>query len=272
MQKEDGKLISIPISAIRPNRAQPRTIFSEKELMSLAHSIAANGILQPLTVRRMSQSEYELVAGERRLRAAAMAGLREVPCIVIKCSDRQSAVYALLENLQRKDLNMFEEAKAIKKLIVNCNLTQEKVAKQLGKNQSTIANKLRLLKITEEEQQIIMENQLTERHARVLLKLNSTQRKQAIEKIVSGSLNVNQTEAMINKMLEDTIFDKKKPERKIIIKDVRIFMNTINKALDVMRSSGINAVTEQKEEEDYIQYTVRIPKTTVYKPYKKESA
>lgn len=271
MQKEEGKLINLPISAIRANKAQPRIIFSEKELAGLAQSISVNGILQPLSVRKTAQNEYELIAGERRLRASVMAGLREVPCIVVKCSERQSAIFALIENLQRKDLNMFEEAYAIRKLILNCNLTQEKVAIQLGKTQSTIANKLRLLKIGEEEQKLILQNGLTERHARVLLKLPPQKRIEAIQKIVSGNLNVSASEALAAKMLEQSN-EGKKAERKIIIKDVRIFMNTINRALDIMRLSGINAVTEQQEEDNFIKYTVRIPKEKAYRATKKESA
>lgn len=244
-QKEEPKLVEIPITCIRPNRSQPRRVFAEDELCSLAQSIASNGILQPLTVRRVSQSEYELIAGERRLRASIMVGLQKVPCIVMKCSDRQSAVYALLENLQRADLNMFEEARAIRKLILDCSLTQERVAKQLGKKQSTIANKLRLLRLNEEEQEKIIDAGLTERHARVLLKLDGEQRKQVLEKAVSGNLNVKQTEILVERALQQS--KTKGQHAKIIIKDVRIFMNTLNKAIDTMRLSGIDALTEKKK-------------------------
>lgn len=262
-QKEEPKLVEIPITCIRPNRSQPRRVFAEDELCSLAQSIASNGILQPLTVRRVSQSEYELIAGERRLRASIMVGLQKVPCIVMKCSDRQSAVYALLENLQRADLNMFEEARAIRKLILDCSLTQERVAKQLGKKQSTIANKLRLLRLNEEEQEKIIDAGLTERHARVLLKLDGEQRKQVLEKAVSGNLNVKQTEILVERALQQS--KTKGQHAKIIIKDVRIFMNTLNKAIDTMRLSGIDALTEKKENDEYIEYNVRIPKSSAYK-------
>ena len=262
-QKEEPKLVEIPITCIRPNRSQPRRVFAEDELCSLAQSIASNGILQPLTVRRVSQSEYELIAGERRLRASIMVGLQKVPCIVMKCSDRQSAVYALLENLQRADLNMFEEARAIRKLILDCSLTQERVAKQLGKKQSTIANKLRLLRLNEEEQEKIIDAGLTERHARVLLKLDGEQRKQVLEKAVSGNLNVKQTEILVERALQQS--KTKGQHAKIIIKDVRIFMNTLNKAIDTMRLSGIDALTEKKENDEDIEYNVRIPKSSAYK-------
>lgn len=262
-QKEEPKLVEIPITCIRPNRSQPRRVFAEDELCSLAQSIASNGILQPLTVRRVSQSEYELIAGERRLRASIMVGLQKVPCIVMKCSDRQSAVYALLENLQRADLNMFEEARAIRKLILDCSLTQERVAKQLGKKQSTIANKLRLLRLNEEEQEKIIDAGMTERHARVLLKLDGEQRRQVLEKAVSGNLNVKQTEILVERALQQG--KTKGQNAKIIIKDVRIFMNTLNKAIDTMRLSGIDALTEKTENDEYIEYNVRIPKSSAYK-------
>ena len=141
----DNKITEIPIIRIRPNKAQPRKQFDEASLTSLSQSITENGILQPLTVRRASQSEYELIAGERRLRASVMAGLKKVPCIIVKCSDKESAIFALLENLQRSDLGVFEEARGISRLIRRFGLTQEEAAQRLGKTQSTIANKLRLL-------------------------------------------------------------------------------------------------------------------------------
>lgn len=265
-QKEENKLTDIPIINIRPNKAQPRKYFSEEELASLAQSIANNGILQPLTVRRRSASEYELVAGERRLRASVMAGFTKVPCIVLKCSDRQSAVFALLENLQRADLNMFEEALAMRNLILDCNLTQARVAKQLGKKQSTVANKLRLLRLDEDEQKIILENGLTERHARVLLKIGGTKRKEALKKVIECSLNVGQTEKLVEELLGEAVGCKRqKQNNKFIIKDVRIFINTLTKAFDTMKLSGINAVSEQTEYDDYIEYSVRIPKSSAYK-------
>ena len=147
----DNKITEIPIIRIRPNKAQPRKQFDEASLTSLSQSITENGILQPLTVRRASQSEYELIAGERRLRASVMAGLKKVPCIIVKCSDKESAIFALLENLQRSDLGVFEEARGISRLIRRFGLTQEEAAQRLGKTQSTIANKLRLLRLTYED-------------------------------------------------------------------------------------------------------------------------
>ncbi|MBQ1978151.1 MAG: ParB/RepB/Spo0J family partition protein, partial [Ruminococcus sp.] len=155
--KEDNKVLEIPTIQIRPNKTQPRKSFDEDKLRLLSQSIVNNGILQPLTVRRLSQTEYELVAGERRLRAAALAGLTKVPCVLIKCTDKESAIFALLENIQRSDLNMFEEAKGISRLIRKFGLTQEEAARKLGKKQSTVANKLRLLKLSIEEQDWILQ-------------------------------------------------------------------------------------------------------------------
>ena len=154
--KNENKVSEIPIIKIRPNKSQPRKAFDENELTELSRSIAENGILQPLTVRKISAAEYELVAGERRLRASALAGMKKVPCIVVRCSDKESAVYALLENLQRSDLGIFEEARGISKLMRRYGFTQEETAKRLGKSQSTIANKLRLLRLTYEEQEWIV--------------------------------------------------------------------------------------------------------------------
>lgn len=265
-QKDENRLMEIPINVIRPNRSQPRRVFKEKELYSLAESIANNGILQPLTVKKISQTEYELIAGERRLRASAIAGLSKVPCIVMRCSDRQSAVFALIENLQRADLNMFEEARAIRKLILECNLTQERVAKQLGKTQSTIANKLRLLRLEENEQEQIIDLNLTERHARVLLKLNREERQLVLRKIAEESLNVKQTELLAQRIISNKEKESKKAQKsKLIIKDVRIFMNTLNKAIETMKQSGIDAKTIKTENDEYIEYSVKIPKQSAYR-------
>lgn len=263
--KDSSKLAEIPVIYIFPNKSQPRKIFQEEELTALSNSIYRNGIIQPLTVRKISSVEYELVAGERRLRAAIMAGFNKVPCIVMKCSDNQSAIFALIENIQRSDLNMFEEAIAIKKLILEYQMTQEQVARQLGKKQSTIANKLRLLKLNEDEQNFIIENKLTERHARLMLKVDEDERMKVLEKIVSESFNVVQSENYIETM-HNQIDEKhtKKQHKKIIIKDVRIFINTLTKAFDTMKLSGVNAISNKIENEEYIEYSVKIPKSSVY--------
>ncbi len=263
--KEENKLIEINVSQIKPNQMQPRKIFKESELCSLAQSIANNGIIQPLTVKKIANNEYELIAGERRLRASIMAGINKVPCIVMKCTQRQSAVFALIENLQRSELNIFEEAVAIKRLIVECNLTQERVAKQLGKNQSTIANKLRLLRLEQDEQNLIILHNLSERHARIILKLDYNKRKEVLQKVITQKLNVVQTENLVKKMLKSEEINKKNKQSKLIVKDVRIFMNTLDKAVETMVLSGVDAKKEKKENELFIEYTIKIPKAKAYK-------
>ena len=263
--KNENKISDIPIIKIRPNKAQPRKVFNEEDLNALSQSIAENGILQPLTVRKVSTMEYELIAGERRLRASVMAGLRKVPCIVIKCSEKESAVYALLENLQRSDLGMFEEARGVSRLIRRYGLTQQEAAVKLGKTQSTIANKLRLLRLTYEEQEWIENAGLSERHARALLKLGDEgARREALSKIISENLNVQQSENLINLMLSSSPkSNKKQGTSKAVIKDVRIFVNTINKAIDTMRLAGIDAQSDKTDTDNFIEYTIRIPKKQI---------
>lgn len=263
--REENKLMMIPTISIRPNKTQPRKNFEERELRALSKSIVKNGILQPLTVRKINATEFELIAGERRLRAAVMAGITRVPCVLIKCSDKDSAVYALIENIQRKDLSMFEQARGIARLIRKYGLTQEQAAISLGKKQSTVANKLRLLKLTFEEQEWIESAGLSERHARALLRIDDeTIRREALSRIVSENLNIAQTEAFVTDILlrrTPSVFEPpKKQEKKIVVKDVRIFVNTINKAVDTMRLSGINATSCKNETDEYIEYTVKIPK------------
>lgn len=263
--KNENKISDIPIIKIRPNKAQPRKVFNEEELAALSLSISENGILQPLTVRKVSATEYELIAGERRLRASVMAGLRKVPCIIIKCSDKESAVYALLENLQRSDLGMFEEARGISRLIRRYGLTQQEAASRLGKTQSTIANKLRLLRLTYEEQEWIENAGLSERHARALLRISDeNERREALSKIISENLNVQQTENLVNLLINSSPeSDKKKGVSKAVIKDIRIFLNTINKAIDTMRLAGIDAQSDKTDTENFIEYTIKIPKKQI---------
>ncbi|MBQ6626769.1 MAG: ParB/RepB/Spo0J family partition protein [Ruminococcus sp.] len=265
LSKDENKVLMLPTISIRPNKTQPRKNFDEQALKSLSQSIVQNGILQPLSVRRINVTEYELVAGERRLRAAVMAGITKVPCIVVRCSDKESAVFALLENLQRKELNMFEQARGIARLIRKYGITQEQAAISLGKKQSTIANKLRLLKLTFDEQEWIISADLSERHARALLRISDeTARRSALSHVISENMNISQTEAYITDILMRRIpplpQSVKKQEKKVVVKDVRIFVNTINKAVDTMRMSGINATSSKNETDDYIEYTVKIPK------------
>lgn len=264
LSQEKRKVVEIPIERIVPNPAQPRKIFTQSELDNLSKSIKESGLLQPLTVRRTGMQQYELIAGERRLRACRIAGLKTVACIVYDCDERQSAIYAMLENLQRQDLQLFEEAEGIARLIAQWHVTQEEAALRLGKSQSAIANKLRLLRLNAEEREKITQAGLTERHARALLRIpNETMRGKVLDTIIANRYNVRQTDEYIEQLLTLREAEKnteQRGKRKFIVKDIRIFINTINHAIEAMKLSGINAVTHKSETEDYIECVVRIPK------------
>lgn len=263
-KSKEQSIVQIAVESILPNPYQPRKKFDEDKLQELAQSIEQNGILQPLTVRK-AKNGYELIAGERRLRASKIVGLATVPCIVCDYDDTQSAVFAVLENLQRKDLNFFEEAEGIALLINSMGLTQEEVAKRLGKSQPAIANKLRILKLCDRQKEIIIEAGLTERHARALLKIESNAlRDRTLAYIVLKKFNVAQTEDFIRNLLENTATEKKK-ERLVVVRDVRLFANTIQKAIVLMQQSGIDAQSTKREGENFIEYVVRIPKSQNYK-------
>lgn len=254
-----NKVVEIQTDMITPNPHQPRKNFDDEGLSQLAASIKCNGILQPLTVRKI-EFGYELIAGERRLRAAKLLEMRTVPCIIMNISERNSAVMALVENIQRKDLNFFDEACAIAKLIDFYGMTQEDAAVKLGKSQSTIANKLRLLKLTEAERRQIVELNLTERHARALLKLQSPEeRLDTIEKIRKFNFNVEQTERYINNMIVKENEQASLRRRSAAFKNVKLFVNTINHAIDMMRAAGINADSKKTQNDNCIEYVIRIP-------------
>lgn len=259
-KKNINHVIMVPIGRITPNPNQPRRQFDHEPLLGLAQSIMQNGILQPLTVRSDGKDSYELIAGERRLRAALMAGLTHVPCIQLDVNDNQSNVLSLLENIQRQDLNFFEEAEGIACLIDSWGMTQEALAARLGKTQSTIANKLRLLKLNQNERTMIVNANLTERHARALLKLGEEERAAVLTQIIEKKLNVAETDRLIDAMtFPDT--GKKDNHAVPIVKDVRIFINTFTNAVNIMRRAGIDAVAVKQEYDNYYEYTVRIPKS-----------
>jgi ParB family chromosome partitioning protein len=251
----------IPIRSIVPNRSQPRRDFNENALALLADSIKKNGILQPLTVRRAdSVGTYELIAGERRLRAAAMADFCEVPCIIVQADDRKSAELALIENLHRENLNIFEQAGAMAALIDIYSLTQEQAAHQLSMSQSAVANKLRLLKLSESERQIILSSSLSERHARALLRISDVElRLAALRHIAARSLTVAESESYIEKLLCQKEEEKRRKNMKIVIKDVRIFYNTIDHAIDTMRRAGIDVTSSRRDNGDSVEMTIKIP-------------
>lgn len=269
--RNEKKSIELPIKLIHPNINQPRKYFSEEELSGLAESIRENGLLQPIVVRKSDDGTYEIIAGERRYRACKFLGQDKISCIVMRCTDNESAVLALIENIQRANLSVFEEAQGIQTLINEFHITQCEAAKKLGISQSAIANKLRLLRLTEEEKAIIIKYGLTERHARALIRIdNRVQRLLILSKVIKDGLNVNKTEKLVDEILaKEQNTQKIKSEKHIVIKDVRIFINTINKAVNTMRMSGIDAETDKNEDENYIEYTVRIPKSTAIKYYGK---
>lgn len=255
-----GQIILIPQEDIYPNPNQPRSRFDFDELEGLAQSIRQNGIIQPIAVRVNASGNYELISGERRLRASRLVGISLIPCIIMEASDEKSALFALIENMQRSDLGFFEEASAIEKLIVDFNMSRDDVCRKLGKAAPTISNKLRLLKLPEDVRLKITQEGLTERHARALLRLPTrAQLDRALSIISDKRLNVAESEKLIDQMLSA---DKssKKPTVKLF-KDVRIFVNTLNHAVDTMRRAGIEADSAKSETDEYIEYIVRIPKT-----------
>lgn len=268
-KKEELKNIAyVGIDHIRPNPYQPRKQFNKIALEELCESIKQYGVLQPINVRKISHSTYELVAGERRLRAATMAGLKEIPAIIISVDDNDSAVMALIENLQREDLSYMEEAEGYTNLINEHGFTQEELAQKIGKSQSTIANKIRLLKLSPLVKKILSDNNLTERHARALLKLHDEQLQLKVLKLVcERGLNVKKTEELVEKAIDKFSRDvrQKTSDRKTTkaIKDVRIFVNTIKQAIDIMKQSGVNAKAAQIDRGDYIEFVVRVPKNNM---------
>ncbi len=250
---ETGRVIFLPAKNIRPNPSQPRTLFQEEALQELCESIRRHGILQPLSVRRVGTG-YELIAGERRLRAGIMAGLSEVPCIVMNMSDQESGMVALVENLQRQDLDFMEEARGISLLMENWAMSQEQAARVLGKSQSAVANKLRLLRHSEKVVCALRQAGLTERHARALLKLeNEDEKLKAIDHIARMGLSVARTEQYIDDLL-------KAGERKPPSANVDQLLKRMSQTLSKIQNCGIPAVSERRETEDQIVLTITIPK------------
>lgn len=270
-QKIVNKVMLIPEYRIKPNPHQPRRVFDEEKIEQLATSIAQYGLLQPITVLPLEDGNYQLVAGERRLLACRKLRMQEVPAILTSMDEERSSALALVENIQRCDLNFFEEAVAIQKLMKMGGYTQQAVAQKLGKNQSTVANKLRLLQFSDPVREAILNAGLTERHARALLNLNGKGDElllQAVREITQRQLNVSQTEryvaGVVDKLSRDEE-DKPRSKRLFIVKDLRIFLHSIDKALETMKLSGIKAKTQMQEEEGEVVYTIRIPKESAYK-------
>lgn len=258
--EEEKRILRLPAAEIRPNPRQPRQVFEEAGLRELAASIRRHGILQPLSVRRVPDG-WELIAGERRLRAARLAGLETVPCIEAAVDNRESALLALVENLQRRDLHYFEEAAAIADYLKQSGVTQEEAAAQLGRSPSAVANKLRLLRLSPACREVLLSHGLTERHARCLLRLEDEgERLNAVRHIASRHLNVAQAEQYIERRLADLQATPPAGRRTFIIKDVRLFLNSVDRGLRLIRDAGIDAACGREETEDDILLTIRIPK------------
>lgn len=251
----------IPIEKIAPNPRQPRRHFEEQSLKTLAESIRQHGILQPLSVQKLPSGCYMLVAGERRLRAAGLAGLSRVPCLIVRLSDEESAVLALVENLQRQDLHYIEEAAAIARLISTYGLSQEETAKRLGRSQSAVANKLRLLRLSGECVELLRKHELTERHARAILRLTEEgDRLGALRHIGEKEMNVAAAEAYVESLLSAAQQTPSGGRSLYIIKDVRLFLNSVKRSMDTMRLAGVDATCDRQDSEEEIVMTIRIPR------------
>ena len=259
-EKPMGQIVMLSTSELVPNKAQPRREFSEEALLSLSKSIKENGILQPICVRK-NGAVYEIISGERRTRAAKIAGLAEVPCIVMSVDDEQSAVLALIENIQRKDLSYFEEALGIEKLISYYGLTQEEAARRLGKAQSTVANKLRLLRFSDGERRMLLMGNLSERQARAIVRIDDPQtRGSVIERVVARNLNLEQTERLVEETLGGAA---KKPKKRGQIFDLkapsRLYMNSLNALLKRIKEDNIPCDVTAEKSEKFYEYTIKFP-------------
>lgn len=262
--QRDLKIEVVDVALVRPNPYQPRKIFSDEALQELANSILEHGLMQPITVREIGGS-YELIAGERRLKASKLAGLKTIPAVIAEVTTKDSAVLALIENLQRENLNFLEESQAYHAVMRDYNYTQQELAKTLGKSQSTVANKLRILKLSPAVQKILIEGNLTERHARALLKLPTEEYQIALlEKVIKQELNVKRTEQLIEQMLveianEEMIKHKENQKVKTYIRDMRLVTNTITEAVNLIQKAGIDAKYTMKEQADGYEIRIKIP-------------
>lgn len=264
-KKKDNFILYLSPDEIMKSPNQPRKVFNTESLTELSESICAHGIIQPINVRKTEKGTYELITGERRLMAATMAGFTRVPCMVLDVSDSNAALIALIENLHREDLNCIEEAEAYKKIMNECHMTQEELGLEIGKSQSAIANKIRLLRLPNIVKTVIMNDRLSERHARCLLQVNDEEDQLKILRSVrENNLNVHDTEMLVKNMTEGFVAGEKckknKEKRKNAVMDIRIFVNTVKQAIDLMIKSGIDAETKQTDHDDFYEFVVKIPK------------
>lgn len=258
------EVVQLPVRKIEANRYQPRSVFDEEKIKELAQTIHTHGMIQPIVVRKLDEEGegYELIAGERRWRAVQLLEWENIPTIIRNMNDAETASVALIENLQREELTVIEEANAYSKLLDIHSLTQEALAQRLGKNQSTIANKLRLLKLPEEVKNAVHDKNISERHARALIKIDDPEKqKHILQLIIDSDLNVKQTEEQIAKL--DEVVEKKKKQKPVlkgVNKDIRIAMNTIRQSLNMVSDTGVNVETDEQDLDDYYQFTIKIPK------------
>lgn len=274
-QREVNQVLLLDIASIEANPYQPRRQFEPRALKELAQSISENGLLQPVTVRQTGEQSFQLISGERRLMACRILEMERIPAIIEEVDDEKSAIFALIENLQRSDLNYFEQAEGMQRLIECAGLTQEQLARKLGKAQPTIANKLRLLGFSRELRMKMIDGGLTERHARALLRLPDEQSvEEAIQCVVENRMNVGDTEKYVESILNpirtiessDGMKDKQCAKTRVfVIKDMRIFMNTISRAVSTMKLAGIHVDTVQEENDEFISYIMKIPKKSIYR-------
>lgn len=254
------EIIQLPVNKIIPNRYQPREIFNDEKIQELAQTIRTHGMIQPIVVRKLEEEQYELIAGERRWRAIQNLEWETIPAIIRDMTDTETASVALIENLQREELTVIEEANAYQQLIEMHKLTQEALAQRLGKSQSTIANKIRLLKLPQQVQQALLDQTITERHARALIRLQDEETQvKILEKIIAEQLNVRQTEEAIESLFKPKK-TKQRPRLKGFSKDIRIAMNTIRQSLSMVSETGVDVETDEEDHEEYYQFTIRIPK------------
>jgi len=264
MKNIQSEIKYIPIESIKPNTYQPRKDFNKKSLEELSQSIKSFGLIQPISVRKLQNDSYELVAGERRLRASELANLKEIPAIIVDYKDQDSAMIALIENLQREDLNFIEEAEGYQNLINDHGFTQQQLAEKIGKSQSTIANKLRILKLPDDIKKDLLEHNLTERHGRALLKLPDYElQRKVIDRVIKDELNVGKTEKLVNDILDTLIKEEENVKKKNNIKgliSMKIYINTIKNAFKAIKQSGVNAKYKEEDKGDYLEVTIQIPK------------
>ena len=262
VKAESSGSLYLPISQVESCSSQPRKHFDPESLQELADSITEHGIIQPLTVRRLASGYYQIIAGERRWRAARMAGLTQVPAIAIRAGDRKAKGLAMIEHLQREDLNPIEEAEGYQVLMSQYNMTQEETAQRVGKSRSAVANALRLLNLCPPVRAMVEDGRLTNGHARALLRLQDPEvQRRAAGDMVRRGMNVAQAEAYVEKLLQSAQVTPPRGRSTYIIKDVRLFLNTIRRSMGIMQRAGVDAACEREDTDEEIRLTIRIPRT-----------